>query len=203
MECPKEYLCSVLRVYYLVKIDTSVILRVAQIGPQYKVCKYYILEDTMPVSQAIADNLLAEFIALRGKPVRYKRTAKGPKQVSLARDPLAKVEFEPDNSRIGRESRGIKSGFNPRVGQLFMLGASSSVIARAMVEDWYDAAMGICKAEMTVTVMFTEPVMPVERTYPVGAHCILTQAAHPTVQSVSQYAGSIKRGLPNEQRNSF
>lgn len=61
----------------------------------------------MPVSEQSAASLLAEFIAKRGAvPVlKSRKAANKPEQ----RDKLEKVEFAPDNSRIGCESRGCST----------------------------------------------------------------------------------------------
>ena len=74
----------------------------------------------MPVSQLEADTMLAEFIAMRGI-TKVKRGAKGPK-VRITPDPLERVEYEPDNRFIERQSRGIQTKHIATVAQLLQRG---------------------------------------------------------------------------------
>lgn len=108
----------------------------------------------MPHTADTAQALLDEFMAKRqGKPIpRYKARVRGSKLLSFAPMPLEKAEFEPDNSRIGRESRGLQSGYSVRVGHLLCMGLVDAA-ARAMVEDWIDAARGLVPQYMVCTVV--------------------------------------------------
>ena len=82
---------------------------------------------------------------------RLKPRARGMK-LEYRRDLLEKVEFEPDNSRIGRQSRGLQSGFSPRVQWLLVAGCYDAAAA-AMVTDYFDALRGDVPRGMVCTVI--------------------------------------------------
>lgn len=107
----------------------------------------------MAVTTAMADAILAEFLSRRGSEAvtKVKSRVRGMK-LEYKRDLLEKAEFEPDNSRIGRQSRGLQSGFSLRVQWLLVAGCYDAA-ATAMVADYFDALRGDVPRGMVCTVI--------------------------------------------------
>jgi len=94
------------------------------------------------MSQQQADAMLAEFLAQRGI-TRIKRGVRGPRSLAVKPDLLAKAEFEPQNDHIGFDSRGCGSYTGATVRVAIAMHAPTSVIARCMVQEYFDGLTGL------------------------------------------------------------
>jgi hypothetical protein len=105
----------------------------------------------MPVSQRDADDMLAEFLAKRSDApiVKYKRSVKGPRTLSVLPDAFERPTFEPDNSRIGEQSYGLQS--QSIAARLLTSGADLDSVARAMVSEYHLALSGIVPTLPTIS----------------------------------------------------
>lgn len=105
----------------------------------------------MPIAQQDADAILAEFMQA-SMVQRIKAGKRGPRRLTSKPDLLVKQEFEPDNSRIGRQSKGMQSSWNPRVQWLLCMGLLDEA-AKAMIADYSDARRGIVPWQCVVQVV--------------------------------------------------
>jgi hypothetical protein len=89
----------------------------------------------MAMNQVMADEMLAEFMVKGGRIVKYKRQAKSKKPLKSERNVYGhRIEFMPDNSRIGRNSGGNQTPCeNQRVYWLLVMGLNECA-AQAMIE---------------------------------------------------------------------
>lgn len=121
----------------------------------------------MPVSQVQANELLAEFIAKRGNAAipRFKSHVRGPKpDVNFGPDSIEKASFEPDNSRIGENSRGLQS--ESLVSRAFRI-RRFDLAARAMVQEYHESMAGI-PYRLRVSTSFLPSIEAIEASKPVG-----------------------------------
>jgi hypothetical protein len=113
------------------------------------------------VTQAMADSILAEAMAGRETvPVTRVKRGKSGMHMSMKPDLLERVEYAPDNSRIGCQSRGMQSRPCSKVEVMMrsqvMMERFPQAVAHAMVEEWLDAARGMVAPSMVCTVIHTE-----------------------------------------------
>lgn len=85
--------------------------------------------------------------------VRYKMRTRGTPPPRVEYSWPVKNEFTPDNSRIGKNQRGMVTVTGQRVARLFKAGASLDVIAAVMVSEYHQELMGMCKPSFMVTIL--------------------------------------------------
>lgn len=113
---------------------------------------------------------------------RIKMRVRGPKPVEAPKVFGHRIEFEPQNKLIGRAERGMqcnavidtnvvngvrRNTYTSRVGWLFTFGASTDVIARAMVQEFHQLQAGLTEPTFCVSLApAIEPEAKLQR--PIG-----------------------------------